>query len=152
MAGAAEQVDLSGLAAALARLGRLPADMTPTLRAVAVYARSVSLEAFDRAADPTTGAAWAPLKASTVKRRRGGGKGARPLLDTGLMRLSVTGQTDGMAVIQGSNLPRARYHQRGTKTIPARPFLGFGPRHLDVIAKMVADAVVREMANKSLTR
>src|SRR5262245_32707132 len=125
MAGAAQAVELGGLAQALSRIGAMPRDFGPALRSIAVYLRSVSLTAFARSTDPATNAPWAPLKAASRRKRRGGGKGARILVDTGLLRSSVTAQPSGAAsLVWGSNVYYAGFHQWGGKRLPRRSFIG----------------------------
>jgi phage virion morphogenesis protein len=142
---AAETVDLAGLKDAVRRAAAPPADYGPLLKRVAVALRADALKNFAGSHDPD-GNAWAPLKPSTLKGRRKGGKGAKPLIDTGLLRNSVTTVRQGpLELLFGTNLPRGAYHQFGTRTIPARPFLGISPRLADLIAEMTADYVVAQM-------
>ena len=94
--------------------------------------------------------------------------GQKPLRDTGLLMASVTGGAGGFVNIgdtwleQGTNLEYAAFHQfgvgpirpvtkkalfwpgaahpvKGTKGIPARPFLGINDRDADKLALMTAD-------------
>lgn len=108
------------------------------------------------------GTAWAPLKrprtlprsrrkAVTARRRRTG-ESDKPLLDTGLLRASVTGAgtghveklTDSELVI-GTNLGYAVFHQGGTRYIPARPFVGVSDPLADKFTTIFADFIVGQL-------
>jgi len=75
---------------------------------------------------------WEPLTPSTIRRRRQGeGTGApKPLRDTNVLMVSIGRPSkDGIfevgnkEVTVGTNVPYARYHQFGTRHMPARPFM-----------------------------
>lgn len=70
---------------------------------------------------------WAPLRPSTIAGRRKGGGGAKPLQDTGRLRMSWT-RAAGNPHIFGdhtvqvtSNVAYAPFHQFGTKPYVIRP-------------------------------
>lgn len=89
------------------------------------------------------GVRWAPLKPATLAARaRARGKAAAGagkadvLRDTGRLLRSLTPGVDGVArgpdqvvrtlpgaVVVGTNVPYAEYHQTGTRHLPARPVL-----------------------------
>jgi phage virion morphogenesis protein len=145
-------VDLSGFGAALAAAVALPVDYGPLLRKVAIVLRSDVLRCFDESRSPD-GTPWAPLKPQTVRRRRGGGGGAKPLRDTGILMLSATAagarghveRLTATSLVFGSNLNRAQWHQGGTKTIPARPFVGLSQRAVGIIESMCADFAAQRL-------
>lgn len=117
-------IDDEGMRAALSRLAGLLGDMTPVMTEIGETLRDEALDAFRQQAAPT-GAAWAPLAASTLTRRRGGGAGARILQDTGVLRNSITTQLlSSHAVAVGTRMEYAKFHQFGTRKMPARPMLG----------------------------
>ena len=96
------------------------------------------------------GTPWLPLK-RTSKRR--GGSRAKPLRDTGLLMMSVTANGQGHVeeitarqLVFGSNLDRAGWHNFGTRTIPARPFLGFSPKLVAQIDRAAADYAAKALA------
>ncbi len=84
----------------------------------AVAAEAVSLVAigFETSTAPD-GSPWAPLKA----------RDGRPLRDTGRLMSSVTSaravKKTPRGFRLGTNVAYAGYHQEGTRTAPARPFL-----------------------------
>lgn len=105
-------------------------DWAPALRACSLLLASAARECFDQGRAPD-GAAWLPLKRPSKKR---GGKSAKPLRDTGLLMASLQpGRPDNVTDVGafhvgfGTNVAYARFHQEGTRTIPARPFLGWTP-------------------------
>lgn len=72
---------------------------------------------------------WKPHSSSTRARRaRSGGRG-KILWDTGRLRASYVSNPSvhvsraGLRI--GSNLPYARYHEQGTRHIPARPVVAY---------------------------
>ena len=65
---------------------------------------------------------WAPLKASTVARKRGGA--GQILTDTGRLRGSVMSIVGSDMVEIGTNVHYGKYHQGGTRRMVARPFVG----------------------------
>lgn len=82
------------------------------------------------------GVQWAPLAKSTLTKKRMGGTGRADILrDTSRLLRSLnpgyletpSGEPEQIVrlglgeVVIGSNCPYIDYHQRGTKTIPARP-------------------------------
>jgi hypothetical protein len=90
------------------------------------------------------GGDWAPLKPSTLKRRRGGGGNAAILRDTGAMFASLQPTTDSGSILQSTALPFglrmdlegaksyangptlaevATYHHKGGGRLPAREIL-----------------------------
>src|SRR5882724_6265252 len=113
-------------------------DYSRPLKSIAVYLASQAKQCFDQQQSPD-GQPWTPLAASTIKRRRKGRKGGTPipLRDTGVMMGSLAGQALGSVrdiqkaqLIYGTNLksktgfPYPSVHQFGSRTVPARPFLG----------------------------
>jgi phage virion morphogenesis protein len=70
------------------------------------------------------GKGWAPWAASTARRRKGGSL----MVDTGRLRNSFSFKVTSPRLTLGSNVNYARYHQFGTKHMPARPMLGIGKR------------------------
>jgi phage gpG-like protein len=124
----AESVDLSGLADALSRATRLPADYGPLLgRVEGVLAREY-LICFDGSRDPS-GVPWTPLR----------GRRGKPLVRSGALRSSGRARRGPRGVAYGSDSPYAGYQNFGTRTIPARPFVGVSEAVADEIAGLAAD-------------
>lgn len=73
------------------------------------------------------GAPWKPLKKG---RGKGRNPGSKALFDSGSLYESISYELEGDDAV-AIGFPKAtyygRFHQDGTKTIPARPFLGVRP-------------------------
>lgn len=96
------------------------AERTPDrmLRALARTGDDLIREGFDRSRAPS-GEAWRPLARARSRKR----PGRRPLVDTGQLRAWAS-----HAMVEGSRATwdapgYGAFHQLGTRTIPARPFL-----------------------------
>lgn len=99
------------------------ADLTPITKPAAERLRGIITLAFSQSKSPL-GEAWRPLAPSTIARRRKGS--AKPLIDTGLLRKSVSVRGEKQAVafgVTGSAATYAPYHQLGGSKIPRRAFL-----------------------------
>lgn len=128
-----------GLAADMAS-----APLTRPFKAIAIVMASHAKLCFQASRAPD-GTAWKPLKRPRSGKRHKGSN-PKPLLDTGLLRASVSARgaghierIEGNALIFGSNLFYAGWMNDGTKRIPARPFLGFSLELLDTIDDILAD-------------
>lgn len=97
------------------------------------------------------GSTWAPLK---DPRPKGHNQENKPLIDTGKLQDSVlhTGAehiegTSGQGVVIGTEVEYAGVHQEGSqeKNIPARPFMGFSEKVLDISAELTADSVANQI-------
>lgn len=96
-------------------------ERTGPARALAALRRTgdeLVRETFDRSRAPS-GAAWAPLARAPSRKR----PGRRPLVKTGALRSWAShGVIVGSASVWSTSRIGA-FHQLGTRTIPARPFL-----------------------------
>ena len=128
-------------------------DANAPKRIMAIMEGSIA-EVF-RSQGQALGHSWAPLAASTLKRRRAGPSTRRQraqiLVDTGTLRQSVTSGGGGGAyrsqsmreVVVGTKIPYAAAHQFGPKrNLPARPFMGLTQDARDRIRKMVRHEVI----------
>lgn len=136
------RLDLGQLAGHLEGLAAraLPADWTPALKTVAVLLTADTRERFQSGTDPA-GNPWLPLK-----RPRGNSRGAdKVLLDTGILSASWGSVVDvgPTSLVWGSNLDRAAWHTRGTRTIPARVQAGFTPQVVEKTRLVLAEFVER---------
>jgi len=123
------EVDDKAVRQALADLAARSRDMAPVMRAIARLLRNDAEDAFETQASPF-GGAWAPLKPSTLKRRKGGGAGARILQDSGQLAASIGATADASSATLTAGKPYAAIHQFGGRAgrskkvaIHARPFL-----------------------------
>lgn len=97
-------------------------DLSAVLAVIAVDIETFIDDRFKSGTDPG-GNEWRPLAAATIAARRG--TNPKPLIDTGTLRGSITTDVDNASILLGTNVPYAGFHQFGTTTIPARPFLPF---------------------------
>lgn len=153
-------IDVRGLDAAQTTI----ADLRERARRTAPFFLAVAEDITERVRlgftdgrDPW-GGAWAPLSPVTLARRRGGGVGAQPLLDRGLLRNSISSRTDETSAAVGTTDVRAPTHQFGARRgayrqrptvpwgdIPARPFFPIRPDGtVDLPPEWAAD--IRERA------
>ena len=90
--------------------------------------------------------AWAPLAASTLKKKQGKGN---VLIDTGFLVHGIVAQNNtGEAINVTTGASYAAHLQYGTKHMPARPFMPFNPGtgELSESGKVaVEDAVTAEL-------
>jgi phage virion morphogenesis protein len=106
-------IDAGPLQRVLHRLDERLRDLTPAFREIGDGVVADAQMRFKNSRDPY-GVAWQKLKAATLKRRRGGGVDAKPLLDTGRLRNSVTRRLLGPRGVEvGTNLDYAAIHQFG---------------------------------------
>src|SRR5437867_6431093 len=64
---------------------------------------------------------WAPLSPNTIASRRGGGVGAQPLRDTGLMAQSADYEVGQGSVTMFYASEKAKWHHFGTRPYTIRP-------------------------------
>lgn len=133
------EVDAGAASAAMARFAmRGTADLMETL---GTLVEGQTKRRFVTKTDPD-GAAWAPLKPSTVARRRKKSKGI--LTDTGRLMGSISHTSSATTALIGTNVFYAPFHQHGTRKMLARRFLGIGARDMAEI-KAAVDAWVESI-------
>ena len=111
-------------------------DFGPLLRAIARKVVGTTQRRFFEQRSPD-GQAWAPLK---KPRGRGHNPSSRALFDSGKLFESITYEelgADAVAVGFTHDAFYGKFHQDGTRHIPARPFLGIGPDDLPTMAEML---------------
>lgn len=135
-------LDWTQLSRYVAKLGDAIAMMKfdKVIKDVGLYLTMESKLNFDGQHSPE-GIPWAPF-ARTPGRRRG--IGAKLLRDTGILMASLVSKGLGHVEMAGEHslewgtmVDYAQFHQWGTSTIPARPFLGITPKTEDAIGKIV---------------
>jgi len=72
--------------------------------------------------EPVQEGKWVELGASAKAQRRRAGRPPQPLIDTGRLMNSIGFRVENGKVIVGTNVEYGKYQDRGTKTIPPRPF------------------------------
>jgi phage gpG-like protein len=145
-------VDLSELPALLARqvkeLEQL--DFTDANRAAAVVVRNHLVAGMKKGVSPD-GTPFLPLK----RPRRGkGGKlkpFQQPLWDSGRLANSLGAgmghveRVSSLGLVIGTNVSYAPYHQSGTETIPARPFIGISDECQEELDELYAGFLERAL-------
>jgi len=127
-------------------------NLVPVWKQVRLFLIAATKENFVGQHTPD-GTPWMPFRRSPSRRR--GGPGSKLLRDTGLLMTSVTASGAGhieeqapQRFVFGTNLHYAGYHQFGTRRIPRRQFLGFGPKLLQDIDAAIGEFVEKKLAGK----
>lgn len=135
-------------------------DYSQPLRKCAYILSADLKEGFVHARAPD-GSPWKPLKRPRKKGTRNKGKGSRrrssttsqPLWDTGRLVASMGAGTDHVqqvtsdSLVFGTNVSYAPFHQLGTRTIPARPFLGFSAQAVAHIESVLETFIAEQFAS-----
>ena len=122
-------------------------DLNPVLTVAAADTKTLIDDAFDGSHSPD-GTRWQALSPKTIAKRRQGS--SKPLIDTAILRNSVTATARGVVLSFGTNVIYARPHQMGFErtgqykrtrynprreagspwrySVPARPFLPVTPQ------------------------
>lgn len=126
------------------------ADNSPALAVVADDLREMIAEQF-----ATEGAAggtpWAPLAASTLKKKRETRRGILNVTGALLASLTEAGspghveKVDGRQLLLGSALPYATFHQTGTRRMPARPIIALSGDRAEGRLAILGGAVVQKV-------
>lgn len=119
-------------------------DLRVPLKECAVLIKSDVSNNFQGSHAPD-GTPWKPLKRKRSGKRHKGSI-PKPLLDTGLLRASAVANGRGHveeitanSLEVGSNLEYAGWQNDGTRTIPAREFIGFSNSLIADIEEVLAD-------------
>ena len=139
------RVDTAGLADLFARMAEnmRSLDLRPVREAARTAVTDTAKDCFGRQMSPS-GNPWPPRK--DVRDRK-------PLLDdTGRLKAAATGQGAGLSfTVDGRgfrarlDVPYGKHHQDGTRTIPARPFLGVGPLQLVAFQEALATHIANHL-------
>ena len=131
-----------GVIEALDRAERTAGNLGPVMQRIAEDLQAISHNAFDVAADPSTGTPWVPLKASTLKARAKKGQTAFPILqETRELFRRVQVDSDDRSAHIGAGVEYALIHQVGSapnQGIPARPFVGADDIELEHFERVLA--------------
>lgn len=139
-------INWGGLRDALDRATGNISDTQSLMTEIGIEMKRQTIKRFHESVGPD-GEAWAavknPRKDSRGRPRNGR---AKPLLDTGRLRNSISFSAGPFDVHVGSNVEYARIHQLGGQagrgrsvTIPARPYLGLSEEDAQEIADLVKD-------------
>ncbi len=119
------------------------------LTVCAILITNDTRERFKRGVDPD-GNSWKPLK-KPARVPKGKGR-TQPLWATGRLAASTGAggvghvqQVGDNALVFGTSVKYGAYHQDGTRTIPARPFLGIGDALMWQLAGVIGKYVEEEL-------
>lgn len=114
MSGASIRIehDAAPLTAAFERLLHAAGDLTPAMREIAGEILFSTQRRFEREAGPG-GAAWAPLRAATLRRNPRRAPPAKILRDTTRLYRSLVSDADAESAAVGTNVVYAALHQFG---------------------------------------
>lgn len=110
-------------------------DERPLMTLLGERSRAQFLAYFEKGAGPA--GKWAPLK---------NGRKGTPLSDTGRLKGSIDKIISGHILTMGTNVHYGKYHQRGTKKMVARQFLGWGKpelAELETLTKQYLESVFK---------
>ena len=128
--------DLSTAKKGLGQLQKKLGDLSPVMAGIGgIIEGSTRLRIAENKTN-ADGAAWPDLADST--RARKGNKGSL-LVHSGSLLRSITFEASKGSVSIGSNMVYAKWHQDGTKNMPARPFLGLSSTDYDDVNDLIAD-------------
>lgn len=135
----------------LMRFGDRAQDARPAFRGIADLLRTSEQRQF-ASRGRYASAGWAPLAPSTLASKIRRGESTSILEATGTLRDSLTRKTDGGHVelvephqlIFGSQVPYAKYHQRGTRTMPRRRPLEVRGRDRQEMVKIIQRHLMAE--------
>ena len=109
----------------------------PAIQAIAVAMMRAGMDA---SVSPD-GTPYAPLK-----KQRPGNRGAGPLIDTGLLRASLSASVTTDQLTLRASRAGAATHQFGSKSVPARPYLGLSPAAVAAIDAVIAREYAKALA------
>lgn len=128
------QLNIKSEGDALEKLAKRIKNLQPAVFQAGLYMERETKLNFAKQADPD-GNPWAPLKPSTLRRKR-----TRAILretSTLAAGISLTSATKTQAIIQATaGSEYGIYHQTGTKKMAQRKFIGIGDRHIPKITKI----------------
>ncbi|HZV19954.1 MAG TPA: phage virion morphogenesis protein [Hyphomicrobiales bacterium] len=128
------QIEIRGLETVIVATGKLQAfDPFRLLTIIGNTVRNQTVRHFQEETGPA--GKWAPLKESTVRRKRGGH--GQILSDTGRLKSSISPIVSGLEAEIGTNVFYGKFHQYGTRKMVARPFLGLAPRDTGELRKVI---------------
>lgn len=111
-----------GLERSLVEAQRRTRNLRPAMSAIGEYFIGKIDREFRTESDPLN-RPWAKLSKATLERKQRRGKITKILQEEGLMRASFSYEASDRSVIVGTNDPKAKYHQTGTRKMPQRKIL-----------------------------
>jgi phage gpG-like protein len=134
--------NLGDLAGAATFFGAIARDFHGHAKELEAAAVALETEAKSLPGEYQTG--WPALQPATIARKA---TGDSPLLETGELRDSIVHNSDEHEAHVGSNNPKMRWHEFGTKRMPPRPILGVAVVQAEAaIVAAVGNVVMQRIA------
>ena len=129
--------DLSRIAQSLNRLsGKLTGSLEEPLRAIGGMLERTTKDRIRETKTAPDGKRWQDVSPTTAEAKNGRGG---ILVDHGNLLASITHEASAKSVITGSVMGYSVYAQEGTKTMPARPYLGLSVQDYERIGELMED-------------
>ena len=129
--------NLSRIAQSLNRLsGKLTGTLEEPLRAIGGILESSTRRRIAETKTAPDGKRWADVSPATAQAKNGRGG---ILVDHGNLLASITHEASAKSVITGSIMGYSVYAQKGTKNMPARPYLGLSVQDYQHIGELMED-------------
>lgn len=145
--------NLTGQARRARKMAERASNLTPAWPRVGAYLSAANRRQF-QTEGAYYGTPWAPLSPDYMQWKVRNGYSRRTLVMTGQMRASFTSRPlpierySRRSAKFGSNSPIAKYHQHGTRHMPARPIMVATPVVMDNISTIIADYVTGDMGSR----
>lgn len=128
------EVSVKGLDKAVASISLLAnPDRSQLMRMLGLKLQQQTVRHFQIGAGPY--GAWAPTQ-----------RGGQILVDTGRLMGSIQNVVHSDSVSVGTNVHYGRYHQEGTRRMPARAFLGLSQSDMDEVKQVIVEYLDRLVA------
>ena len=118
-------------------------NLKPVMSSIGEYMVRRTRQRFDSETSPD-GVKWAPLAEATIAAKRERRTNAPPtaiLKSTFTLRDTIAYVPTETSVKIGTPQEYGKFHQYGTRRIPARPFLGYNQQDLKEIEEIFVDAL-----------
>lgn len=128
------EVSVKGLDKAVARISLLAnPDRSMLMRMLGIKLEQQTVRHFQIGAGPD--GPWAPTQ-----------RGGQILVNTGRLMGSIQNVVHSDSVSVGTNVHYGRYHQEGTRRMPARAFLGLSQSDMDEVKQVIVEYLDRLVA------
>lgn len=125
--------------AKLSGVAQRATDLTPAMKRGGIVMLASVNRNFGESGRPSR---WVPLAPGTVRQKARLGYSPLPLIRTGVLRASISPSTSTNSLKIGTSVPYAKYHQLGTRSIPARPYLVFQKQDIRELNQIVKEYIM----------
>ena len=117
-------------------------DLSPVMQAISELLAGAVSDNYDTSGQGQ----WKPLAESTLAKRRGGGRGAKPLVDTGILSGSTEAHSGAAFAEATTGQDYIKYHLDGGPIIPRRNPFDVPDDVIEEAAAMVVDHILGDAA------